>query len=741
MTETSSTSLGEGSQLPFSEDEQAFILNRVDDAIALLNADRQLVLFNQKFLDMWALTRDWLEQCPGLDEILDKLVSHGLWTTDQQTCVLEHCNARNARDVQDKVIQIYQADESYIELSATKTSNEGQLLIIRDLTIQKRSQEQLAYEVRRLRFLLGLTERLQNSDDLEEIGEFALSYLVESTGAAFGDVKMIHGQGKYRYAGPLVKEISGQFIAAYGEPVVAELSQVLQRGIPYGEGLLWEVADTGKPLFIEDYANHPKAVKALRHPGIGQLGIFPIPSADGIIIGVVTLESRSLQKLQEAPQQDILLAACRTLGAAIERAQSKERLERINRDLEKASRLKSEFLASMSHEFRTPLNSILGFSELLLRHQTADDTRKTGYVQAIRRSGQHLLDLINDILDLSKVESGKFELDLKPVSIQNLCRDCLNIVRPRADRKRLSLTLELDYHIDNIKLDDRRVRQMVINLLSNAIKFTPEKGKVRLSAQLAYGTQLLKDFRPDDSPVNESTPYICLTVADTGIGIPEEKRVLLFRPFQQIDASLTRHHDGTGLGLALTKRLAEMHGGTVSLKTEPAQGSTFRIWLPINELRESGEESTHHSPEFEERPVFERTGAVSMPQILVVEDQPYNQALISEILELEGFGVTLVDDGRVMMTLIESPLPRSSVLPDIILMDIQLPSVDGLQLIRELKTHPEWCRVPVIAVTAMAMAGDRARCLGAGADDYIQKPIDFSVLIQKVSRLIGQDES
>ncbi|WP_204141012.1 ATP-binding protein [Halomicronema sp. CCY15110] len=715
------------------DDEQALILNRVGDAIALFNAERQLTLFNDKFQEMCGLSADWLGQRPRLAEILERLVAKSFWSAEQRDQVMAHCEDPT---LQNQALPLQQANQTYLELLVTNTSNQGQLFILRDLTSERQSQLQLAGEVHRLRFLLGLTEKLQTSDNLEEIGKFALNYLVEAMGAAFGDVKVVSGQGKDRVAGALINQVSGQFIATYGKPAIAEMEAVLQQGVKHGEGLLWDVVDTGKPMFVGNYAAHPKSVPGFRHPGIGQLGIFPIPSADGSIIGVVTLESRTLQKLQEAPQQDMLLAACRTLGAAIERAQSQERLQRINRDLEQASRLKSEFLASMSHELRTPLNSILGFSELMLKQLPADDTRRAGHTKAIRRSGQHLLNLINDILDLSKIESGKFELDLENVSVQNLCRECLSMVQPRADRKRLLLSLELDYRIDRVNLDARRVRQIIINLLSNAIKFTPEQGKVRLSVVLAYGSQLLEDFRPDDSTVNVSTPYLCIAVEDTGIGISPEKRALLFRPFQQIDSSLTRRHEGTGLGLALTKRLAEMHGGTVSLKTDTEVGSTFCIWLPLHEMRDVAPAAAE--PTVDQPASSDKTSdgkAFNGQSVLVVEDQPYNQALITEVLEMEGFTVDLVSDGHAMMATMTSELVTGKSLPGLILMDVQLPGVDGLTLIQALRQHPLWQGVPIMAVTAMAMPGDRDRCLAAGADDYITKPIDFDLLMQKTRQL------
>ena len=311
---------------PFQE-QPALILEKVDDAVALLDADQRLILFNQKLVQTLHLDSNWLKQQPCLQTIIDFLVEQDIWDGQQRDRVLAACH-QSLNESQ--AIQITQSNQIYLDLSITATSNSGKLLIFRNLTAQRQAQNDLANEVRRLTFLLGLTERLQTSDNLIQIGCFALNYLVEAMGAAFGDVKVISGQGTARTAGKLTNLIAGHFIATHGEPVAAAMQQRLDQGIPYGQGILWQVVETGQPCFVEDYANHPNAVAEFRHPAIGQLGIFPIPSADGSIIGVLTLESRSLQKLQEAPQQDMLLAACRTLGAAIERVQAQERLQRIN---------------------------------------------------------------------------------------------------------------------------------------------------------------------------------------------------------------------------------------------------------------------------------------------------------------------------------------------------------------------------------------------------------------------------
>ena len=511
------------------------------------------------------------------------------------------------------------------------------------------------------------------------------------------------------------------------------METLLNKGIPYGQGLLWQVVTTGNPLFVDDYKNHPSAVPAFRHPGIGDLGIFPIPAANGKIIGVLTLESRSAQKLQDAPQQNMLLAACRVMGVAIERAQDQIRLSQVNQDLEQASQLKSEFLTSMSHELRTPLNSILGFADLLQRQVAGVlNPRQVKYTQIIAESGQHLLGLINDILDLAKIESGKDELDLQPIAIADLCVQCVEMVQHRADKKRLVLSQEIDQRLGQVNLDERRVRQMVINLLSNAVKFTPEGGQIKFACRLAYGSQLQEQYRPDRSPVNLSTPYLCLEVQDTGIGIAQDKWNVLFRPFQQVDASLTREHEGTGLGLALTKRLAELHGGTVSLKSVEHQGSTFAVWLPLTEMRTELLANPLTAPLVVKEKELEITE--HNKRIWLVEDQPYNQELIIEILELEGYVVDLISDGGLMMEAMESKV--ASQRPDLILLDIQLPKIDGFEIVRNLKASPDWKQIPVIAVTAMAMMGDRDRVLAAGANAYMSKPLDLNLLIDTIRAML-----
>lgn len=295
------------------------------------------------------------------------------------------------------------------------------------------------------------------------------------------------------------------------------------------------------------------------------------------------------------------------LDSMVERLEERaEELETAWQEAQVANQLKSEFLATTSHELRTPLNAIIGCVRLVRDGCCDDRDEELEFLQQADDAALHLLKIINDLLDIAKIEAGKVELNLQPVPIQDLCRQCLKMVEPGSEMKRLTLVLELDDRVDRVLIDERRVRQMVINLLSNAVKFTPEGGQVKLKVWLGYGHQLEPDNRPDRSPINPNTPYLCLEVQDSGIGIPKDRWHLLFRPFQQIDSSLTRKHEGTGLGLSLTKRLVELHGGTLSFDSIQDKGSTFRIWLPL----------------LEPMPLDESVGAIDPQDLSISTNQP-----------------------------------------------------------------------------------------------------------------------
>lgn len=368
---------------------------------------------------------------------------------------------------------------------------------------------------------------------------------------------------------------------------------------------------------------------------------------------------------------------------------------------EAGSRAKSEFLATMSHELRTPLNAVLGLSELMRQEifGTLNDKQKE-YVACIQSSGEHLLALINDILDLSKVEAGKEQLIFVPLEIQELCDYCLAIVREQAYEQGLKLILSIDPQARICIADERRCKQMLLNLLSNAIKFT-SAGEVSLIAhKLPEG--------------------VSFTIEDTGIGIAPEKLPLLFEPFRQLDSGLNRKFPGTGLGLALTGSLAWLHGGDIKVKSTLGRGSQFTLYLPDLPSEEllvpSGSQEIRTS-----KHQFCSSGAKG--RILLVENDERSALLLKDYLQVIGHKVIHLINGKDFLDSVHS------FKPNLILMDVHLRGdCTGFDLLAAVRRELDTKNLKVVMVTAMAMAGDRERCLEAGADDYLSKPIGIAQL-------------
>ncbi len=391
--------------------------------------------------------------------------------------------------------------------------------------------------------------------------------------------------------------------------------------------------------------------------------------------------------------------------------QTQAELAAKNIELERANRLKSEFLANMSHELRTPLTAVLGFSSLLSQQIFGElNAKQALYVRQIHQSGKHLLNLINDVLDLSKVEAGQIVLDIAPITVPQFCDATLALVQEQARSRGITIHKSIQSQLIPLMADELRVRQMLLNLLSNAIKFSHEDSNIGLEVTAQGG-------------------YLNLTVWDEGIGIPKDQHNLLFQPFQQLDSSLARRHEGTGLGLALTRQLAELHGGSVDVQSKLGKGSRFSIRLPLN-LHQRSEDPLPDLPLSE--PVKSPTARAHQSScILVVEDNTQNSMLLEDLLQHWGYEVHCALDGQEALDWLGS---NSA---DLILLDIQLPGLDGFEVLRRIRIDPVWCQIPVIATTALAMVGDRDRCLAAGMQDYISKPIDYDVLAELLTKYTG----
>ncbi|MFN3927258.1 MAG: PAS domain S-box protein [Pseudanabaenaceae cyanobacterium] len=392
------------------------------------------------------------------------------------------------------------------------------------------------------------------------------------------------------------------------------------------------------------------------------------------------------------------------------RRATEKKLQMMNSELLYANKAKDEFLANMSHELRTPLNSILGLSEGLLHGVYGQlNDRITRSIQTIERSGKHLLALINDILDLSKIEAGSMELNLAPVSVRAICEGSLVMVRQQALKKNIQLRLDISQDVSTIVVDELRWRQVLINLLDNAIKFTNEGGRVELIVKETWVHQ---------------QQHIAFTVRDTGIGIRTEDLKKLFKPFVQVDSNLNRRYAGTGLGLCLVKQITELHGGTVSVESEFGAGSSFTVSIPCRTT--SGLPLPSASGEKDNQPITAIHGAT----ILLVEDNEDNIETVKDYLESMNYQVVVVRSGTEALARIDQ------IQPNLVLMDVQMPELDGLETTRRLRARPEYAHLPVIMLTAMSMTGDEERCKSAGADYYITKPCSLKNLVKKIEELL-----
>ncbi|BBJ23382.1 Tar ligand binding domain-containing protein [Candidatus Nitrotoga sp. AM1P] len=409
-----------------------------------------------------------------------------------------------------------------------------------------------------------------------------------------------------------------------------------------------------------------------------------------------------------------------------------EQVQQRNVELEAASRMKSEFFSTMSHELRTPLNAIIGFSEVLKDGLMGDLTdEQRGYISDILESGQHQLALINDILDLSKVEAGKMILHLEPIDLPSLFSNSLSMVREKAAAQHIHLNLDIADGLGDIQADVRKVKQIVYNLLSNAVKFTPTGGDVTMRARRvsrAQVGQLTSQWAGLSFPWsnNKITDFIEISVTDSGIGIANENFGRLFKPFNQIDSSLARKFEGTGLGLAIVKSLVELHGGTVAVESAEGQGTCFTVWLPlwmteeaVAALTEEPADSALPSPLMALRHSGERFA-------LVVEDDDRAAELIRIQLELLNIKTLRAVSAETAFSLaLQQPLA-------LITLDILLPNMIGWEFLTRIKQIPALARIPVVIISTMA---DRSMGLSLGASAVLQKPISRADLYDTLTDL------
>jgi signal transduction histidine kinase/ActR/RegA family two-component response regulator len=398
-----------------------------------------------------------------------------------------------------------------------------------------------------------------------------------------------------------------------------------------------------------------------------------------------------------------------------------------------SSQYKSEFLANMSHELRTPLNSLLILAKLLAENPQQNLTEKQiEFARTIHNAGSDLLALINDILDLSKVEAGKMDVHPAPVVLSDVREYVESTFRPLAEQQGLDLVVELEPQLPTaVVTDEQRLHQVLKNLLSNALKFT-QQGSVRLAVHRAPAHMLFAT-----PTLNDAETVVAFSVSDSGIGVPAEKLKLIFEAFQQADGTTSRKYGGTGLGLSISREIARLLGGAIAVESEPGLGSTFTLYVPASYPFEDREGTALAAPEqlgARHTPLL--SDAVSRPAgldtvdplagatVLVVDDDVRNVFALTSALELHGMQVLYSDNGAGGIQLL-----RDNPEVDLVLMDVMMPDMDGNETTTEIRKMPRFADLPVLFLTAKAMPGDRDKSLAAGASDYITKPVDLDRLL------------
>jgi PAS domain S-box-containing protein len=589
-------------------------------------------------------------------------------------------------------------------------SVQGIVINYHDVTERVQAEDQIQRQLERLNGLRMIDIAIGSSLDLQ----VTLDVVLQQTSSLLnvdactvllvkpesGALECIASRGFHAEAPPYHHLDLGQGYAgrAVRERKVVHISDVMGTGCPLAVAL-----HLANESFV-DYFGAPLIVKGEVK---GVLEIYHRSSVDKDPERLDFLETLAGQAAIAVDNAQLFISLQRANAELEGRvAERTTELNQANAELERANRTKDEFLANMSHELRTPLNSIIGLSESLLeqRRGSLNDHQQKS-LEMIQASGGHLLELINDILDLSKIEAGKFDFYPQPISLDEFCRSCLAFVKTQAYKKSITVTYIPEPFVSKIFADPRRLKQILVNLLINAVKFTSENGRVTLRVNADVEQDLVQ-----------------FAVIDNGIGITPENLQRLFQPFVQVDSSFTRQYEGTGLGLTLVQKLTDLHGGSVQVESKFGEGSSFTINLPckgdeIAKLEKIQSETRFVAPETAER--ADSSLPLTTPQgtILLAEDNMSNVLLVSEYLESLGYRILVAHDG------LEAIEKAEANNPDIILMDIQMPGMTGLEAIASLRSRVEFATLPIIALTALAMPGDRERCLLAGATEYMSKPV------------------
>ncbi|MCR5595592.1 MAG: response regulator [Lachnospiraceae bacterium] len=460
----------------------------------------------------------------------------------------------------------------------------------------------------------------------------------------------------------------------------------------------------GKGIYDEVFLLHDRTGTYRWYRGTGEL----VPEGDGTAFRGI------IQDVNEEKQKEILNAE--RLAALEDLEKSQEALKEALEEAQHANKAKSEFLSNMSHDIRTPMNAVIGFTELAIENREDPEAVK-GYLEKIQTSGNHLLMLINDILDMSKIESGRINIEYARCDLKELIASLEKIVDGDARSRKVNFKCELENMAESVVLCDRlRVNQILLNCIGNSVKFTPEGGYVELRVQKLNG----------EDPDHADFSFI---IADTGIGMSKEFLEKLFEPFERERTSTISRIQGTGLGMAITRNLVEMMGGTIDVESREGEGTTYTITLNFELVHERCEQTGNQAQD--DITIEEMAAGVKGLHVLLVDDNGTNRLVAKGVFRSRGISADEATNGAQAVEIIKNAAFGEY---DVILMDVQMPVMDGLTAADNIRAleDPELAQIPILAMTANAFAEDRDECLAHGMNDYIAKPYKPDELIRKL---------